>query len=611
MDETASTAMIREAARSWTHTHPEVRQAYVRGDFTESRMVQIAESHWPELIESVAGSFIRSAKDRRLAPWELQQSLEQHPVELPLARMGVEIYAAYQKGLAYRGAVDFDDLIRLAAGMLDQSTELLERLRFRWPYVLEDEAQDSSQLQQHIFSALAGPGGNWVRVGDPNQAIFETFTTANPDLLRDFIAAHHSVPMPESGRCQPSVMRLANRLIHWTTSTHPVEAVRSALSEPEIQSAPDGDPQPNPPDDPSGLTFVAAALTPDEEIQMVVNSIREWLPAHPDWTVAVLASTNDHAANLVKALQNRRIPCLELLRSTSPTRAVAGSLTHVLGSLADPASAAKLAKCYRVWRRDWRGDKDREKLIGRVGALIGRLRRLEDYFGAAAPGIAGRIAAGAPAEESLPQSDVSTERRWQFSPSLNSFRRVSARWQQATVLPIDQLILAIAQDIFVSSADLALAHKLALVMAQLASENPHWRLPDLTPHLNQIARNRRKFIGFSEDDRGFQPDDHKGEVVVATLHKAKGLEWDRVYLISVNDYDFPSGMPGDSFVSEKWFIRDTLNLEAEALAQLRALDPEPEFRSYVEGAGRTGALGLCARARRDSCSWGSLGPART
>ena len=204
VDETASTAMIREAARTWAQAHPDVRDAYVRGDFTEGRMVDIAERHWPELIETVAGSFIRSAKDRRLAPWVIEQSLEQHPVEMPLARMGAEIYSAYQKGLTYRGAVDFDDLIRLAAGMLDQSPELLERLRFRWPYVLEDEAQDSSQLQQHILSSLAGPAGNWVRVGDPNQAIFETFTTANPDLLRDFIRAHASVPMPES-RTLPAV----------------------------------------------------------------------------------------------------------------------------------------------------------------------------------------------------------------------------------------------------------------------------------------------------------------------------------------------------------------------------------------------------------------------
>ncbi len=55
------------------------------------------------------------------------------------------------------------------------------------------------------------------------------------------------------------------------------------------------------------------------------------------------------------------------------------------------------------------------------------------------------------------------------------------------------------------------------------------------------------------------------------MHKAKGLEWDRVYLMSVNSYDFPSGQPYDQYIAEKWFVRDELNLGAEALAQLDAL----------------------------------------
>ena len=364
---------------------------------------QLPKSDWPDLIETVATNFIRSAKDSRLSPWTLRQRLEGQVEAIPLAFMGVEIYTAYQKGLTYRGAVDFDDLIRLAAGMLDQSPDLLERLRYRWPFILEDEAQDSSQLQQEILSALAGPSGNWVRVGDPNQAIFETFTTANPDLLREFISRNPSVPMPESGRCQPSIIELANRLIIWTVSAHPVADVRSALAEPLIEPAPADDPQPNPANDPSGVMFVRAALTPDEEIQLVVKSLVAWLPDHRDCTVAVLASTNDHAANMVKALQARGIPCLELLRSTSPTRAVAGSLSHVLASLSDPGSSSKLAKAYRVWRRDWRGDRDREILIRRVASELTRLRRLEDFFtwgafdipsdpGAAASGIQAPLA---------------------------------------------------------------------------------------------------------------------------------------------------------------------------------------------------------------------------
>jgi len=82
---------------------------------------------------------------------------------------------------------------------------------------------------------------------------------------------------------------------------------------------------------------------------------------------------------------------------------------------------------------------------------------------------------------------------------------------------------------------------------------------------------------------------------VATMHKAKGLEWDRVYLMSVNNYDFPSGQSHDSYIAERWFVRDGLNLEAEALAQLEALasiqypvsSAEPDVRDRLlveEGA---------------------------
>jgi DNA helicase-2/ATP-dependent DNA helicase PcrA len=72
--------------------------------------------------------------------------------------------------------------------------------------------------------------------------------------------------------------------------------------------------------------------------------------------------------------------------------------------------------------------------------------------------------------------------------------------------------------------------------------------------------------------------------VVATIHKAKGLEWDRVYLISVNNYDFPAAQAADRFVAERWFLRDELNLEAEALAQLEAALSESDFEYYQEAS---------------------------
>jgi DNA helicase-2/ATP-dependent DNA helicase PcrA len=65
------------------------------------------------------------------------------------------------------------------------------------------------------------------------------------------------------------------------------------------------------------------------------------------------------------------------------------------------------------------------------------------------------------------------------------------------------------------------------------------------------------------------------------MHRAKGLEWDRVYLMGVNNYSFPSGQPQDTYFSEKWFVRDGLNLEAEILAQLETLAGQED--GYVEG----------------------------
>ena len=166
---------------------------------------------------------------------------------------------------------------------------------------------------------------------------------------------------------------------------------------------------------------------------------------------------------------------------------------------------------------------------------------------------------------------------------LEAFRAILRRWQATTLLPIDQMILTLGQDLFTAPNDLALAHKLALVLHQVSRDHSDWRLPELNGELSLIARNERRFLGFSEDDAGFDPSHYAGKVVVTTMHKAKGLEWERVYLMSVNNYDFPSLQPNDRYISEKWFVRDGLNLEAETLAQLQAVTTNNEYAWYEPG----------------------------
>jgi DNA helicase-2/ATP-dependent DNA helicase PcrA len=151
------------------------------------------------------------------------------------------------------------------------------------------------------------------------------------------------------------------------------------------------------------------------------------------------------------------------------------------------------------------------------------------------------------------------------------------------LLPIDQQILTLAQDLFRDAADLAVAHKLALVMKRIGEANPEWGFPELVEELGKVADNERRFIGLDSEERSFDPDEYRGIVVVTTVHKAKGLEWDRVILISVNDYDYPAGLPDERFISEKSYFKAGFNLQAEALAQLTALTADELQEGYQEG----------------------------
>ncbi len=602
VDEREASRILGGAAETWLRSHPEAIDDFLALDLDERQQQWVRRDQWPDLVRDIAHSLIRQAKDWQLRPGELRDCLDDCPDALPLAEMGWGVYADYQRALAYRGAVDFDDLIRLALEALQLDQELLERLRHRWPYILEDEAQDSSRLQQRILALLAGPNsptssggqGNWVRVGDPNQAIYETFTTASPDHLREFLNRPdvQKRELPNSGRSTQSIIDLANYLIDWTQQRHPVHEVRGALTPPHIEPTPPGDPQPNPPDESGRVHIVGRKFTPREEIRAVADSLIRWLPEHLDHTVAVLVPRNRRGFQVVKELERRDIEHVELLRSTQATRETAGALGNVINYLADPVSPTKLARVYRVWRREDRDDAESQERLNAVAQALRRCRRVEEF-------VWPRVGRDWLAE--IPWSDECLEVRGH----LDEFRRLVRRWQQATLLPIDQLILTLAQDLLEEPADLAMAHKLALVLARVGERHPDWRLPELTEELAVIARNERRFLGLSDADTRFDPQRHKGQVVVATVHKAKGLEWDRVYLMSLNNYNFPAGLPHDSFISEKWFVRDQLNLEAEGLAQLRAAvggatgDDEQRTSPYREGeATRKARLDYAAERMR-------------
>ncbi len=601
VDERTASTIKDDAVNAYLRANPDIFGVYILPEFLQN--FRRIERYVQQDALEIANAVIRIAKENRLEPHDLQARLRDQAGTWPLLDFGLRIYADYQRSLYVRGAVDFDDLIVLALRALDADSGFCERLQERWPYVLEDEAQDSSLLQEEMLRVLTQSHGNWVRVGDPNQAINTTFTSADPRFLRAFIERHidQSRDLPNSGRSAPPIIDAANFLIDWSQRQHPVLAGADGeeghvLDEPHIQPTPPGDPQPNPePGDPAIYVF-DRELDPNAETNVVMTSLARWLPEHADWTVAVLVPENNRGFSVANSLEAAKIPYDDtLLRSDSATRAAAKALSIVLSYITQPHIPAGLQ---RLWEEVWwprlgmggsggaggqgsgeagEPTSDAQSPITNSQLLITDLPEPVETFG--------RALSKLREPESFVYPDATGEGR-DWVDSLNwldeaeglralveRFRGDLQRWTAATVLPVDELLLTLGNDLFDEPADLALTHRLAVLLAKLANENPAWRLPELAGELENIAANKRRILGFSDEGLGFEP--KPGQVTLATMHAAKGLEWDRVYLMAVNNFSFPSGSGdaayGDKYRGERWYVRDGLNLTAETIAQTEAL----------------------------------------
>ena len=583
VDERVATAIRRDVVETWVRTYgQQLLDAYADPEQagTEQGAHRIRHDELPNMAQRIAETFIRQAKDRRLSHVATRELLDSAGMDLPLVRFGVEVYEAYQRSLSYRGAVDFDDLVRLALAALDSDPEYLARLQARWPFVLEDEAQDSSLLQEELLRRLSA-GRNWVRVGDPNQAINTTFTTAHPKYLRAFLNEPGVTPftLDEAGRSAEPVIALANALIRWSAE-HPVPALRQTFLAQDIRAVPTDDGQPNPPDD-EALVYIhfkpGEKITPDRELEIVVESLANWLPNNPHRTVAVLVPENAHGFKLAELLRARDLPFEELLRSTTSTREAAQRLRAILDFIASaiaPSSGEKLARLYaeQWWPRHLGTTDDPERSrawLEATNTALAGCRQMEAFLW---PDIDQSPLDVLDLPPDLP--DLA-----ELAADIEAFRTQVMRWLRAAVLPIDQLVLTISQDVFSQPNDIALGYKLAQLLRAFALNNPEARLPAFVEELRVISQNQRRFLGFDDVEAGYEP--KPGRITVATNHAAKGLEWDRVYLLSVNNYSYPSAQAFDRYQGEARFIRGRMNLELEALAQLDML---ASGAAYEEGA---------------------------
>lgn len=570
LDEPDSERLMDEAVRGWVKTSP---GWYYELDETPDT-AQSRSNEWMKLLKSAAIAFIKKAKDERWTPAVIAEQLKATQEPLTLARACQAIYGVYTDLLTYRGALDFADLISGALMVLQKDADLLAQLQERWVYVLEDEAQDSSLAQEKLLRLLTQKYGNWVRVGDPNQAIYETFTTASPEHLRRFMREDgvKVTELPHSGRSTASIIALANRLAGWARQ-HPNPDVRALmpLAPPDILPTPLNDPQPNPTDNPRGIRLMTELMTSDAERKRIALHIQKTLEVGGDISIAVLVPRNASGGEMAKELQALGIEFHELLRTPSSARRAARVLAEIIFYLAHPIEMSRLERAFEAW---YSLLIDEPRLVSehsrRLFAAFKRSLLTEDVLFSDESVIAESVESAV-----WDGSEQAAQAFW-------IFRAAIGRWLKAAVLPIDQLILMMGQEIFNQPFDLAVTHALALGLRRKAENEPKARLRQFAHELEDIAENRRNVYGLSEDIEDSSEGREKTRVTISTMHRAKGLEWDRVYLTSINNYDFPSAEPHDTFLGEREFVRGGLDVVQEVVAQLKAV-MNPLDLDYEEG----------------------------
>ncbi|WUA60033.1 ATP-dependent DNA helicase UvrD2 [Streptomyces sp. NBC_00224] len=196
----------------------------VRLDRGELRDVT-GEIEWAKVTQTVPADYPAAvAKSLRDAPRD--------PAEIS------QIYGAYEELKRDRGMIDFEDVLLLTVGVLQDRHDIAEQIRGQYQHFVVDEYQDVSPLQQRLLELWLGERDSLCVVGDASQTIY-SFTGATPDHLLNFRTRHPNatvVKLVRDYRSTPQVVHLANGLLgqaRGRAAEHRLELVSQREAGPE------------------------------------------------------------------------------------------------------------------------------------------------------------------------------------------------------------------------------------------------------------------------------------------------------------------------------------------------------------------------------------------
>ncbi len=438
--------------------------------------------------------YISRAKDELLTP---EAFLAQANAISDLRRRKIgEAYTAYAKRLRDANAMDFDDLIYHTVLLLENFPDVRQYYQKRFKYVLVDEYQDTNNLQYRLAAALAGGCGNICVVGDDDQSIYK-FRGATIENILSFESQYKNarvIRLEQNYRSTANILDAANAVIRNNTARKG-KALWTEKAAGEKLS-------------------LYIAQNENDEAQHVAARILEDFSQGVNWRDnAVLYRMNAQTNKLEYAFKRNGVPYRIIGGTRFFDRSEIKDLLAYLCVIQAPEDDLRLTRIINTPPRGI-GDKTVET----------------------AQSIA--IAEGVPLFEVISRANTYDELQ-RASVKLREFAIMLADFRElAETLPLDALYDAVLDKTGYVRA----------LEAKPTDEN-NARIENIGELKTNILSYIRetgddKLAGFLDEVALYTDIDNyeadQNSVVLMTLHSAKGLEFDNVYIIGVEEGIFPS-----------------------------------------------------------------------
>ncbi len=503
----------------------------------------------------------------------------------------LDLVVGYRHLKQHLGLMDFSDQISLAARLAEQCPEVgvIERAKFK--IVLLDEYQDTSIAQALMLSRLfsgpdadSGLGHPVTAVGDPNQAIYGWRGASVSNILefgRDFPARDGratTYPLTVNRRSDERILATANHL------AAELYALRPELLPLEAK-----------PGAAAGEVRAIVHETSDDELGWLAEQV---LATHaelasrtdqPAWReIGVLTRDNAHAAAVFDALSDREIPVeivgLKGLLRLPEVSEVVATLTLIQDVTANAALLTVLAgPRWAIGPRDL-------ALLGRRAHQLAGSQGGGQEFASVQAQLRAAVEGADPTEipslcdalDDPGDLEYSQEARDRFGLLAAELRRLRAAIGEPLLDLVRRIIDTTGIDVelasSVSPAAEARRENLDLFVQAVAEFQAVDGQVTLAALLAWLE---------AEDEFGQGLDvatpSEADSVKLLTVHRAKGLEWDAVFLVGVTERKFPTNTSRSSWLTVPFMMPHALRGDAADLPGLGGHTPE-DITAFAKAA---------------------------